>query len=232
MGSYGPYLKAFSQVTDDQVANINSYALAAEQSLKAGNGNGATDEWAAQQTAIGAATSNVNWYNTLYYYDYTAEEQFDEFVQSKFTQELGSLIPQGVSWGSQASQVFNYMSGSFMNDGIAQVQQMIDAGVSVNVYGGQVDLIVDTLCIQAWMDKLPWSNLSEWKSAGRNSFTEPGKFNVAGFVQSFKNFAFWQINKAGHMVPLDQPWAAEYMMATIVGGDVSKIARPEAVRAP
>jgi serine carboxypeptidase 1 len=227
MYSYGPYLKAFSQVTDDQAANITRYAQYAQDALERGNGTMSTNWWSAQQGAISDFAHNVNWYNSLYYYDYTATNQFELFARTTWTQELGSIIPSGVSFGSQAGEVFQRMSGSFMRDGIRQVQDMIDGGLSVNVYGGQVDLIVDTLCIQAWMDKLPWSELASWKSATRAAFTEPTEKNVAGFVQKYKNFAFWQINQAGHMVPLDQPWAAEHMMATIIGGDTSSVPPPE-----
>jgi len=115
------------------------------------------------------------------------------------------------------------MQPSFMRDGVSQVQEMIDAGLSVNVYGGQVDLIVDTLCIQGWMAKLTWGDLSGFQAATRTAFMSDDQTqspaNWAGFVQRYKNLAFWQINKAGHMVPLDQPAAAETMMVKIITGD-------------
>ena len=31
--------------------------------------------------------------------------------------------------------------------------------------------------------------------------------NVGGFVQSYANLTIWNINKAGHMVPLTTPYA-------------------------
>lgn len=223
MYSYGPYLKSFSQITDDQVKNVTTYAEWAQDALERGNGTMSTNWWGVQQGYITEFTHNVNWYNDLYYYDYTAESALNSFLPGAFETSLGSLIPANVSFGKQSNEVFARMAGSFMHDGVRQVQEMIDRNISVNVYGGQVDLIVDTLCIQAWMAKLPWSKLSKFQAAQRKAFTEPGKWNVAGFVQSYENFAFWQINKAGHMVPLDQPWAAEYMFVSIIGGDTSTI---------
>jgi serine carboxypeptidase 1 len=223
MKSYGPYLQAFSQLTAGQAANITAYADFAQDALERGDGNQATNWWGAQQNAISTYTNGVYWYNDLYYYDYTADNQFETFAQTTLQTELGSLIPSGVNFDSQATTVFNAMSNAFMRDGVSQVQTMINANVSVNVYSGQVDLIVDTLCIQRWISKLQWSDLPQWLSAPRVPFQESNDQNVAGFVQSYKNFAFWQINKAGHMVPLDRPWSAEYMFATIIGADTSNI---------
>jgi serine carboxypeptidase 1 len=222
MKSYGPYLHAASQITASQSENITRYAQFSQDALERGDGEAATNYWGAQQNYISAYSAGVNWYNIKYYYDYTAESEMDNYIMTAFTKSLGSLIPAGVTFGGQASKVWDAMTGTFMNDGVHQVQEMLDAGVQVNVYSGQVDLIVDTLCIQGWMARLPWALLDSFNSALRLPFYEGSK-NVAGFVQKYKNLALWQIMEAGHMVPLDQPAAAETMFVTIIGGNSSSV---------
>lgn len=45
----------------------------------------------------------------------------------------------------QAADVFSSMSGDFMKPVIDMVDELLDAGVNVTVYNGQLDLIVDTM---------------------------------------------------------------------------------------
>jgi carboxypeptidase C (cathepsin A) len=223
MYSYGPYLETFSQISPAQAENITQYAEFAQNALEEGNGTEATNWWSFQQNLIGLATGGINWYNSLYYYDYTADNQLDEFLGSNFTTMLGSIVPPNVSYNAQSGLVFNFMGGDFMNDGISQVDEILAAGYEVNILTGQVDLIVDVVCMQSWVKKLMWPDLPAFWQAPRNSITVPGAQNVGGFVQQYKNLRIWQVNLAGHMVPLDNPPVAEMMMASIVGDDVSGI---------
>jgi len=223
MYSYGPYLTSFSQITPSQAANITEMAAFAQSALEEGKGDQATNWWSAQQSAISAFTDNLNWYNSLYYYDYTADNQLDQFLATNFTTMLGSIIPGGVSYNAQSDEVFNLMSGSFMRDGIQQVNEILAAGYEVNIYTGQVDLIVDVVCMNSWVSKLMWSGLQSFFQSPRTAMQISNDLNAGGFVQSYKNLRIFNINKAGHMVPLDNPPYAELMMATIVGGDTESI---------
>lgn len=218
MYSYKPYLETFSQLTPEEGDNITKYAQLAQSALEEGKGNDATNYWSTQQDYISWFTSNLNWYNSLYYYDYTADNQLDVFLATNFTQKLGSIVPNGVSYNAQSNDVFSYMGGSFMKDGIAQVAKILNNGYKVNIYTGQVDLIVDVVCMNAWVNKLNWAHLPDFYNSPRIPMQAAGDLNVGGFWQSYANLTIWNINKAGHMVPLDSPVYAEMMMATIVGG--------------
>lgn len=67
------------------------------------------------------------------------------------------LVPATKIYNDQDDTVFTQMSNAFMTDGTEQVQFLINAGKSVNVFSGQLDLIVDTLCTCSWINKLTWS---------------------------------------------------------------------------
>lgn len=218
MASYGSYLKAFSQVEPGAVDTMNQLAAAAQAAVANGKGTQATNLWGTQQTYISLVNAGVNWYNVDYYYDYTAEDAMNRYVSTNLTAALGSLIPPGVSFNGQANDVFNYMAGTFMLDGIAQVDAILNAGYEVHIYSGQLDLIVDVLCTEAWMSNLTWSGMSGYHNATRYPVRLPSQIEqVAAYLKEYRTLHFWQILHAGHMVPMDNPEAALYMISTIIG---------------
>lgn len=76
-------------------------------------------------------------------------------------------IPSKVTWGGQSSRVFEEMSGDFMVDVVATVDNLIAAGLEVVVYNGALDVIVDTPGVHAWMNKLKWSGLKNFYASPR-----------------------------------------------------------------
>lgn len=126
------------------------------------------------------------------------------------------IIPEDISWGAQASYVFLSMEGDFMKPAIDVVDKLLAAGVNVTVYNGQLDLIVDTIGQESWVQKLKWPQLSKfnqlkWKAL----YTDPKSSETAAFVKSYENLAFYWILKAGHMVPSDQGEMALKMMKLV-----------------
>lgn len=55
------------------------------------------------------------------------------------------IIPEDCLWGGQATNVFLNMEKDFMKPVISIVDELLEAGVNVTVYNGQLDLIVDTI---------------------------------------------------------------------------------------
>ncbi|PIO22778.1 hypothetical protein AB205_0100800, partial [Aquarana catesbeiana] len=55
------------------------------------------------------------------------------------------IIPDSVTWGGQAMDVFSNMAGDFMKPVVSVVDDLLCAGINVTVYNGQLDLIVDTV---------------------------------------------------------------------------------------
>ena len=222
MESYGPYLESLSQINPTQRKVIESYAVAAQSALNKSQGNDATNAWSAQQQYIGTVTNNLNWYNSLYYYDYTPEDQVNYFLTNVFPNQVAKgVIPPGVVFGQNAGTVFSMMSNDFMHTGYAQVDALLSQGYTVGVYTGQLDLIVDNDCANGWLKKLTWPSMAEFWGAPRN-FVMSGydRSNVGAFYQVHKNLQVWEIMKAGHMAPFDNGYAAEVMLASIIGSKV------------
>ena len=63
----------------------------------------------------------------------------------------------------QAEEVFSSMAGDFMRPVVDIVDKLLDVGVNVTVYNGQLDLIVDTMGM-GLSASLSYSPSSSWAS--------------------------------------------------------------------
>ncbi len=108
----------------------------------------------------------------------------------------------------------------FMSDWMRNYQQvlvpMIESGVRVLIYAGDVDFICNWIGNKAWTLALPWSGHSKFNAAIDVNWlhTKNGEQVKGGLVRTAKaasgegSLSFLQVFEAGHMVPMDQPEAA------------------------
>ncbi|KAB0399332.1 hypothetical protein E2I00_012374, partial [Balaenoptera physalus] len=184
--SWGPYLYSMSLLDDRGLAEVSRVA---EQVLDAVNKRlykEATELWRKAEMVIEQNTDGVNFYNIL-----TKTSPMSTVKSSlEFTQShLG-----------QASSVFLNMEGDFMKPVISIVDELLEAGVNVTVYNGQLDLIVDTMGQEAWVRKLKWAELPKFSQLKwKPLHSDPKTSETSAFVKSHKNLAFYWILRAGHM---------------------------------
>lgn len=218
VSSYGEYLRALSLVDDAQAAVIDSYASQMKQALDANNGVEATNLWGQQQQYIESVCDGCNFYNSINSTDLDAQENqmgINCAPGGWFYQQVQSVIPSNVVWGAQGNQVFEALSNAFMRPAVTSVEYLIANGLDVNVVSGQLDLIVDGLCTDAWINQMSnWTGLAQWQQAPNNPVSIQGV--PQAFVQQYQNFRFWRILRAGHMVPNDNPPVAFLMAKTIL----------------
>jgi len=216
MLSYPEYMLATSLINEVQAANLTTYALLAQKAMSQGNGDEATNYWGIQQGWAEEFAAGVNFYNFLYYTDYLPEEQLTELIDGPIRTKLG-IIPTNVTWGGQSNDVFSYMSGDFMKPAVSAVDTLLSLGYTVAVYSGQLDIIVDVICIDDWMSTLTWPGITNFENAPRLIQNINGIPN--GYSQSYQNLQFWGVFKAGHMVPADNGEMALAMFNAIISGN-------------
>jgi len=212
MYSYPPFLLAISEIDENQAGILNTYAKEAEEQYNSGNGVNATNLWGQQQSTYEYFTGGVNVYNFLTYESYIPEGQLETLLNGPMKQKLG--IPSNITWGGQSGDVFNAMSGQFMRSGIDDVEYLLEANYQVAVYSGQLDLIVDVICTEKWMDQLTWSGMAQFQVAPKNIASINGIPN--GWSKQYQNLQFWAVYNAGHMVPYDNAEMAYTMFETII----------------
>ncbi|XP_038940970.1 retinoid-inducible serine carboxypeptidase isoform X3 [Rattus norvegicus] len=238
--SWGPYLYSVSLLDNKGLAEVSDIAEQVLNAVNKGFYKEATQLWGKAEMIIEKNTDGVNFYNILTKStpDTSMESSLEFFrsplvrlcqrhvrhLQGDALSQLMNgpikkklkIIPDDVSWGAQSSSVFISMEEDFMKPVIDIVDTLLELGVNVTVYNGQLDLIVDTIGQESWVQKLKWPQLSrfnqlKWKAL----YTNPKSSETSAFVKSYENLAFYWILKAGHMVPADQGDMALKMMRLV-----------------
>ncbi len=129
-----------------------------------------------------------------------------------FYSKVQGLIPSGVTFGGQGNQVFSQLSDAFMrcvssgafffrdspfcSSGVYAVEYLLTQPLSVNVISGQLDIIVDALCTEQWINNMTWSGLPQYKQAAEQFITIGGV--PQGAYRTYQNFSFYKVFRAGH----------------------------------
>lgn len=97
---------------------------------------------------------------------------------------------------------------------------MLEDGVRVLIYAGDVDFICNWIGNKAWTKELRWTGKSNFNAEedkswfytdAQNTAAAPvagGKARTAKAARGEGSLTFLQVYEAGHMVPMDQPAAA------------------------
>ncbi|XP_053299193.1 retinoid-inducible serine carboxypeptidase [Pleuronectes platessa] len=235
--TWGPYLYTTSLLDDNGLAAVSSAAEMVKQAVEQQQFLKATELWSMTETVVEQYTNGVNFYNILTQdpdekvrssvgEDFIAlqarrhirplhSQSLSQLMNGPIRKKLG-IIPQNVTWGGQAEDVFSHMAGDFMRPVVDVVNQLLIAGVNVTVYNGQLDLIVDTIGQELWVKQLKWGGLPGFNKLTWRPLDDPIAPGVTGaFYKTYKNFAFYWILRAGHMIPSDQGPMALQMMKMI-----------------
>ncbi|XP_037647180.1 retinoid-inducible serine carboxypeptidase [Sebastes umbrosus] len=235
--TWGPYLYTTSLLDDFGLADVSSAAEAVKRAVEQQQFQKATELWSVLETVVEQNTNGVNFYNiltqepderrsTVAGEDFISlqtrrhirplhSQSLSELMNGPIRKKLG-IIPQNVTWGGQAEYVFSYMAGDFMRPVVDVVDQLLTAGVNVTIYNGQLDLIVDTMGQELWVKRLNWEGLPGFNKLRWTPLDDPTSPGVTGaFCKTYKNFSFYWILKAGHMIPSDQGPMALQMMRMI-----------------
>ncbi|XP_042901286.1 retinoid-inducible serine carboxypeptidase-like isoform X2 [Parasteatoda tepidariorum] len=232
--TWGPYLYATSLLDKVELQSVKAHAYEVKQTLAAGQFKNATDRLIQIQGLIANFTNGVDFFNILkkedplpnesvntlpknhrtYKFRRSVDRQhgdgdvLSDLMNGKIRQKLND-IPQNVTWGGQSSDVFKALSEDFMKPVVSSVSELLsnETYIDVNVYNGQLDLMVDTLGTLAWIEKLNWPGNKSFMAAPKKPLTFPNDHS-GGFVKTFKKFSFFWILKAGHVVPSDAPESA------------------------
>ena len=240
--TWGPYLYAVNLLDGKDLASVNRAAQATADAVASGEYAKATELFFKTVTVIAETTDNVDVYNILIH----NAQPFPKFqslgsdvLNRLYAQHVGRLytdpltelmngpvrkklgiIPPNVTWGGQSRDVLTYQSVDFMKPVIDDVSKLLNYGLKVVVYQGQLDMICDTPGAEKWMAKLNWEGLQEFLNTSRFPLYTPSGLkdrDTAAFYKADKNLELYYIMKAGHMVPSDNGEMALYMVKRIIG---------------
>ncbi len=102
------------------------------------------------------------------------------------------------------------MFNDFTVDAAPMVKSVLEKGLKVLIYNGDKDYICNWEGSQVWVNNLDWTHGKEFKEKEMESVK-------GGLRKMVKNFSFYRIFEAGHMVPMDQPQIGLDMLNEFIG---------------
>lgn len=150
-------------------------------------------------------------------------------------------LAKNVEWGGQRSETFNALTEDFLKPAtdtgdlvgidndlklshfqvFLSVERLLnETSLNVIVITGQQDLIVATPGTVNWVDKLRWTKRNEYLTVERKAFIVNGFHE--GYSKSVDRFSMFWVNRAGHMVPADNPAAMAHILKKIINIQGSK----------
>ncbi|OQV18070.1 Retinoid-inducible serine carboxypeptidase [Hypsibius exemplaris] len=144
-------------------------------------------------------------------------DALDVLMNGPIRKKLG-IIPTNVTWGGQSADVFTNQEEEFMKPVTDSVDYLLKktTNLKVVVYNGQLDLICDTMGVEAWVQTLAWPGLPSFNSAKRSQLALSDTGNLVGYKKTYKNFYFYWMLRGGHMLPADQGEASLLMLGDII----------------
>jgi cathepsin A (carboxypeptidase C) len=95
------------------------------------------------------------------------------------------------------------LSLDWMKNFQTQLPDLLNNGIRVMIYAGDVDFICNWLGNHAWTEALQWPGQSAFNAAQFVDYDNNG-----GQIKTASGFSFLRVYNAGHMVPMDQPAVA------------------------
>jgi cathepsin A (carboxypeptidase C) len=214
--SYAPYSYQAGLIGEDEY-NILQLAFSGCQALitAGGSGNVALDQCdMATDVILGSNPfePNFNFYNYKkpcydppLCYNFTLVQEF--LAQPNVMSAIGV---EGKTWTACSTPVQSALMGDFMVNSTSNVVFLLNAGVFVNVYNGELDWIIDWMGSEAWVNSIPWNGQKDFKNQKYQNWGYSAA-NIYGQIKKTKNLVFAKVLNAGHLVPMDQPTAALYL---------------------
>ena len=144
-------------------------------------------------------------------YDFSA---VSTFLNSETTKDALHITQNSSKWSSCNFGVHSHFMNDWMKDMSPKVADVLNGGVRVLVYAGDVDFICNYLGNRAWTLELDWDHASEFKAAEDHEWN-----NKTGLAKTANGFTFLQVYDAGHMVPMNQPKVSLDMINQFFKGD-------------
>jgi len=157
-------------------------------------------------------------------YDFS---NLDIFLNLESTRQALHISDQVKKWESCNTAVDLAMAPTdWMKNYQGVIPPMIEGGIKVLIYAGDVDFICNWMGNKAWTLKLPWTGVTDFNAAGDHEwhFTDSSSADqLGGWARTAHakkgegSLTFMQVKEAGHMVPMDQPQAALAMLNSFTG---------------
>jgi carboxypeptidase C (cathepsin A) len=141
------------------------------------------------------------------------DDSFVDFLQKN----KGSLgVPTEVDYIPGNERIYEAfhkdISTSYSSDMVVLIRR-----VKVLVYNGQEDYVVNTAGVLNYLNSIRWESIANWKRARKEVWRINNQ--IKGWAKTYGNLWFVLVNRAGHLVPTDQPESAFNMLGHFIRDD-------------
>ncbi|CAH1115721.1 unnamed protein product [Psylliodes chrysocephalus] len=224
--TYAPYLLTLGQIDQQGYNLIMEVANKLKSAVDQNDMTTAMDLWDSIDFNINSLT-HTDFYNVLTMAPSDSSNTLKKFgpIRSynlKEELDLGIIMNRGVApalnisreWVNQNDNVYNWLADDFLNPVTEVVEKLLnETDLTVAVYNGQLDLIVSTLGTLNWVKNLHFNGKDSWDATSKVGFAIDGYYQ--GYVKKHGNFALYWVDRAGHMVPRDNPSAMYYILKDV-----------------
>ncbi|KYN05363.1 Retinoid-inducible serine carboxypeptidase, partial [Cyphomyrmex costatus] len=233
--TWAPFLLNTGMIDTEGSKEIEAAVQKVKDCSELGDWLSATQQWAITQMVILRRTYNIDFYNILtkkfpsgdllrtpfllsnnisaimFLYLNLNERESSISLENLMNGPVKETLGIESIHGSQSSDVFWYLREDFMKPVTHIVEALLnETDLNVFVYNGHLDLIVDTPGTLQWVEKLKWKHAGTWKNSNRYPLIVESI--VEGYFKAQGNFRMYWVNRAGHMVPRDNPAAQEKIL--------------------
>ena len=120
-------------------------------------------------------------------------------------------------WAECDTMVNMYFQQDFMRSFHQLIPEMLEAGVRVLIYAGDVDYICNWIGNKHWTLDLEWEGKRAFNEAADIPYKTSNGSDV-GLARTHGGFTFLQVFQAGHMVPMDKPVESLFMFNEFLAG--------------
>ena len=135
------------------------------------------------------------------------------FMNLDSTRKALHVSKKAGEWSSCNMGINMQFHSDWMHDFSPYIGDMLNGGIPVLIYAGDVDFICNYLGNRAWTLGLDWDHSKEFNDAEDHEWGDK-----SGLARTANGFTFLQVYDAGHMVPSDQPEVALEMIKNFVNG--------------
>jgi len=134
----------------------------------------------------------------------------DTFLKKNASQLI--LGVRGRQWSQCNSTADSYFAKDRINSSSNVVKDLLNKGIQVLVYNGDLDLVSNWVGAEYWTTNVTWSGQKDFINA---PYKLIGNY---GTSKSYKNFIYYRIYEAGHLATVEKPAACLDMLVRFMKG--------------
>ncbi|CAG9833773.1 unnamed protein product [Diabrotica balteata] len=216
--NYAPYLLNLGLIDVDGYHIIMEAAEATKYYIDTDNFESAFLMWNTIVNVVKEESDEVDFYNVFRYSPTVKLRGLSEDIDPKIAKLMNRKVARTLGIKSKFFELKNEVWSLLGNDFMKPVKHIVEAllnltDITVAVYTGQLDLIVNTPGTLKWVEDISFKGKDEWKDAPRLIMSENNKRQ--GYYKRSGQFAFYWVNNAGHMVPGDNPSAMRFILRDV-----------------